>query len=164
MLVSIYKHELLGYKSIKHGFNWVAFFFPVIWAAINKFWILAICLFITSQIVTGFVVSQMNPHDSQDTHTAMLLIFHTLFFDLPLGIFFGINGNSKIRTALQIKGYELLCKVEADSCESALALNISNTRAQNEMEELSQLKTCPFCAESIKKEANVCKHCGRDII
>lgn len=24
-------------------------------------------------------------------------------------------------------------------------------------------KTCPHCAETIKKEARVCKHCGRDV-
>ena len=27
----------------------------------------------------------------------------------------------------------------------------------------SQLPTCPFCAENVKKEALVCKHCGRDL-
>ncbi|MBA2435711.1 MAG: zinc ribbon domain-containing protein [Pyrinomonadaceae bacterium] len=24
-------------------------------------------------------------------------------------------------------------------------------------------RKCPFCAELVKKEANVCKHCGRDL-
>lgn len=28
---------------------------------------------------------------------------------------------------------------------------------------VSQTKACPFCAERIKPEAKVCKHCGRDL-
>lgn len=28
---------------------------------------------------------------------------------------------------------------------------------------VSQTKACPFCAERIKIEARVCKHCGRDL-
>lgn len=31
-------------------------------------------------------------------------------------------------------------------------------------EESSDTKTCPFCAETIKAAAVVCKHCGRDLI
>lgn len=29
--------------------------------------------------------------------------------------------------------------------------------------EASSLVVCPFCAESIKSEAVVCKHCGKDV-
>ena len=27
----------------------------------------------------------------------------------------------------------------------------------------SRLKRCPFCAELVRREAILCKHCGRDI-
>lgn len=33
-----------------------------------------------------------------------------------------------------------------------------------EKEEAAQYTTCPFCAETILAKANVCKHCGRDLI
>ena len=28
----------------------------------------------------------------------------------------------------------------------------------------SNLKKCPYCAEYIKPEAKVCKHCGREVV
>lgn len=27
-----------------------------------------------------------------------------------------------------------------------------------------RLKKCPHCAEAVKREANVCKHCGKDLV
>ena len=35
-------------KTIKDGFNWVAFVFPVPWALFNRMWFLALLLLITS--------------------------------------------------------------------------------------------------------------------
>jgi hypothetical protein len=29
--------------------------------------------------------------------------------------------------------------------------------------EAKESKKCPFCAELVKREATVCKHCGRDL-
>ena len=63
---------------------------------------------------------------------------------LVLGLIFGIF-------ALLAVGF--LPKVEAD------------TAIQNEKVAMSDSdeRKCPFCAEIIKAEAIVCKHCGRDV-
>lgn len=37
------------------------------------------------------------------------------------------------------------------------------TVAKKPQDESSNLVTCPYCAELVKAEAVVCKHCGRDI-
>jgi len=39
----------------------------------------------------------------------------------------------------------------------------SDLAEEEKQKELAKTRTCPHCAETIKKEANVCKHCGRDV-
>jgi hypothetical protein len=44
-----------------------------------------------------------------------------------------------------------------------VAIGMARTKKLDEEVIRSGLKTCPFCAEWVRPEAIVCKHCGRDI-
>jgi ribosomal protein L32 len=39
---------------------------------------------------------------------------------------------------------------------------VRKTEAKEQLKK-NPIKKCPFCAETVKLEARVCKHCGRDL-
>src|SRR2546428_13506632 len=46
---------------------------------------------------------------------------------------------------------------------AALILAVSKVLESEPIEEWTKVRKCRFCAEAIRWEAAVCKHCGRDV-
>jgi ribosomal protein L32 len=46
---------------------------------------------------------------------------------------------------------------------AALTKSKTNNKIENEALKEGSAVKCPYCAETIKSEARVCKHCGRDL-
>lgn len=72
---------------------------------------------------------------------------------------------------VRVKAAEMIGDIgELDAIEPIRNLKIGNEILQKEIEEAVvkiherfYTRECPFCAEIIKKRANVCKHCGKEI-
>jgi len=45
----------------------------------------------------------------------------------------------------------------------ALVVSRNESKAEKRSIQSGELKKCPHCAELVKREAVVCKHCGRDL-
>ena len=83
---------------------------------------------------------------------AVVFGFVWLILTVPFHLFY-LNG--KKSKAELIKQTEILEKQNLEKVEQ---------EAAEKANEIESLTDCPFCAEKIKKEAIVCKHCGRDIV
>ena len=76
------------------------------------------------------------------------------------------NKNLEIVTLLVEYGADLLTKDnKSDTILKTLQkqTDIMETEAKAKKKEEKASKKCPSCAELIKKEAKVCKHCGKEI-
>ena len=72
-----------------------------------------------------------------------------------LSILVGVYASSKGKSGV---GYIFISLILSPLIGFIIALVAQPTERQG-----SRLRKCPFCAEDIKSEAIVCKHCGRDV-
>jgi hypothetical protein len=78
-----------------------------------------------------------------------------------LAIVVGVAASSRGRTP---GGWFLLALVVSPLIAGLLVLVLPNLQLQRaRAAELQDSRTCPYCAELIKAEAVVCKHCGKDV-
>ncbi|MBI9087335.1 MAG: zinc ribbon domain-containing protein [Desulfobacterales bacterium] len=72
---------------------------------------------------------------------------------------------------VRLKAAEMIGDVgDIDAIDPLRGLKVGNEKVQEKLDasirkihERFFTRECPFCAEIIKKRANVCKHCGKDV-
>jgi hypothetical protein len=84
-----------------------------------------------------------------------------LFFWLVLAIIVGVAAGSRGRNGL---GWFLLAMVLSPLLAGLLVLALPKTKSQYELHvERTMMRTCPQCAESIKREAVICRFCHQAV-
>ena len=96
------------FVAIKVGFNWTAFFFPWLWALLNKLYLISVIVF------SLFLIFSLYFNKSQE-----LLIMHFIGI-LFIGYYIGSEGNRFKEKYYLKRGYEFRETITADSPEFAI--------------------------------------------
>jgi hypothetical protein len=103
-----------GFKAVKSGFSWPAFFFMLFWALVKGlygFGILIFCIWIAT--VGAYAISIHGAWNSPDAAVMALLLIYAVVM--------GITGNSYLSKSYLKRGYRLVRTVQAESAGVALA-------------------------------------------
>src|SRR5437870_3070381 len=106
----LFRHPLKGPEAVKNGFCWPGFFFTWIWAFAHQLWFAGLVLLVMSGVLAAFA----------------FLIFHgdwviSAALSLALQMVVGFRGSSWRSKSLEARGFEYVCRVNADSAKTALA-------------------------------------------
>lgn len=99
-----------------------------------------------------------------DTGSLMVLVFIVvLVYFLPSIVAAGKKNNGGVLVINLFLGWTLVGWVVALAWAFTLSSGNEPNQAPVVATDPGPIKRCPFCAEDIKLDAIVCKHCGRDL-
>jgi len=103
---SVYHHPQRGYRAVKDGFCWPAFFFGVWWALFKGLWPTAFLLLVINAAF-GFVT------------VGLAGVLSTLLGGVMVSVFVGLMGNDWVKSKLWRQGFKHVGVVEGARTKGA---------------------------------------------
>lgn len=115
---NIYTHPIQGFKAVKVGFSWPAFFFGNLWLLVKGLWGLA-ALWFCAYFVLSLIETTADASRDTSARAVVYLLLAAGYFGLWLMP--GFKGNQWRERNLARRGYELSMIVQADTPDAAIA-------------------------------------------
>lgn len=99
---------------------------------------------------------QQETISSFDVIFSLIFLFTLIFLSIMVGVFASTKGRSRV-------AFFFLSLILSPLVSFIAALIITPINDGKKVAKNDGVKKCPYCAELVKEEAIVCKHCRRDI-
>ena len=109
----VYYHRTGGYRAVKQGFSWSAFFFTWLWAFVKKLWDIGIIGLIVWTVLGPFTDAIIEQNNIGPLCIILLL-------NLAYVIVFGAFGNRWYMNSLENRDFEYIDTVTAMDTEDAM--------------------------------------------
>ena len=110
----LYEHPTKGFKAVKSGFSWPAFFFMLFWACLKGLYGFGLLMFCVWLIIIG--VYAIAIHEAWGLSDATYI---SLWMICALAM--GISGNKYLSQSLVKRGYKLVKTIQAESVSVVLS-------------------------------------------
>ena len=111
---NVYRHPIQGFKAVKVGFSWPAFFFDIFWMLVCKLWGLAALWFAIN--VGMAMIEKVTDAKAQPLIYLLFTPGYLLLWLIP-----GFKGNDWCEANLRKRGFECISIVEAETKDAAIA-------------------------------------------
>ena len=129
-----YKNSQGETKTVNTGWNWVGFFFPLIWLLVKQLYAI-LFIVIISVIIIGYIVPPLGA-----------------VIELAFSIYVGMKGNSLLEVKLIDKGFRCVDSNSAAE-QNALLMGENSNYAPGEY-------ACEVCKNKVAPEDKYCSSCG----
>lgn len=152
----VFSHPIKGFKSVKNGFSWPAFFFGFWWSLYKGLWLNALLYWVVCivyGIIAGILLGLISAFSGLEVSD-----WFSYFIMIAVCIVWGFFGNNWVRANLTKRGYECVREGLGSG-----GIRNQNFRTDSEPANVHERSfSCPFCRHTMTNFGR-CSKCGNTV-
>jgi len=149
-IYELYHHPIREYVIMEKSLDIYAYLLGPFWFCYKRMWTIGVGVLVASFIIISFIKGNL---------VVQMMLCAAVF------LLCGFNFDFLYQRHLRNHGYKYIKMYSAPSLDQAvLDFNREFQQYSTECLNESELRKCPYCAETIKMDAIYCKHCQQSLI